>query len=138
MAQADLSAQLQGGMMPRIKEVGGISLLQESTDHNALHKGATRVVLFCPVGKHRWAWDGKPIVLPRLIDEDYNDGVMLVTNYYPKPTVLGVCTCAFCHRPPVPEHRLPCCGLSPGDPSPWRENAVRILEDGEPYVPEEE
>lgn len=84
-------------------------------------------VLFCPIGRHRWRWDGLPIMLPRSVSKD--------REYLPKPTKLGVCTCGICHREPVPKHIEPNAGSTPrsissGDePSPWQENAIRALED---------
>jgi len=78
-------------------------------------------ILHCPAGKHAWTWNGKPISYR---DKEGKDG-----TYVPRPTRRGACTCVACRLQPVPPHLPPNAGRGGREPSPWRENAVRALED---------
>ena len=50
-------------------------------------------MLYCPLGRHRWDWDGRPIRFPNLREETGPDEV-----YIPWPSRFGRATCLFCLR----------------------------------------
>ena len=78
-------------------------------------------VLFCPICRKYWTWDGRPF--------RFDDKTVI-----PEPTKLDRCTCRTCYREVHAEHGPKTFNLvndkELGDDDPGQQNAIRAMEDG--------